>query len=133
MMDSRECHDCQKGFCKKCINGYIDTLVAGEFNIVCPSCGSNAFTLVDPHPLLAQQLNELKGACANAEKGCTQIVSYADTEKHQQECDYAIIICTNYGCDAEMTQRDFVMVHETTCEFRVIRCDRCDGIMLNEK
>ena len=35
--------------------------------------------------------------------------------------------CNNYGCEAEMFQKDFDN-HEQKCEFRIIRCDKCDTV-----
>lgn len=102
MIDPRECHKCRKGFCKKCIDDYIDQLVAGDYKIQCPNCSSSSLRLVDPHPLLSRQLTLLKAACENSEKGCKEIVSYADLEKHQRECDFATVKCSNFGCEKEM-------------------------------
>ncbi len=49
-----------------------------------------------------------------------------------QECDYATIKCTNFGCEAEMFQKDYAR-HQETCEFRVIRCEKCDVIKINNE
>ena len=38
-----------------------------------------------------------------------------------------MVKCTIFGCDAEMFQKDFTS-HESTCEFKVIRCERCDVV-----
>lgn len=54
-------------------------------------------------------------------------MSYADLEKHQTECDYATIKCTNYGCEVEMSQKDYVQ-HEQSCEFKISRCDKCEVV-----
>ena len=102
MMDPRECNKCRKGFCKKCVNDYIDQLIQGEYAICCPSCSSTSFKLVDPHPLLSRQLSVIKARCENAEIGCTEVISYGNLEKHQAECGYANVKCSNYGCEAVM-------------------------------
>jgi len=57
---------------------------------------------VEPHPLVIRQLSRLSGACENADKGCKVIVRYCDLEKHLEECDYATVKCTNFGCEKEM-------------------------------
>ena len=75
----------------------------------------------------------IKARCENADKGCTEVVSYSDLERHQGECGYAIIKCTNYQCDApEMFQKDF-KAHEDSCEYRENRCESCDVIKLPGK
>ena len=53
MIEPRECYKCRKGFCKNCVVGYIDQLVAGDYEVVCPNCGSSPFKLMDVHPILA--------------------------------------------------------------------------------
>ena len=130
MISPRECSKCRKGFCSKCVDGYIDQLVAGEYDICCPNCGTLEFKLVDPHPLLARQLSQLKGACQNADKGCEMIVSYSEMEEHLKVCDYATVKCTNYGCEHEMLQKDYAE-HAKTCEFRELRCDKCGMLRKN--
>ena len=52
MLDPRSCNKCRKGYCKECINDYIDQLINGEYEVGCPCCGSKSFELVDPHPRL---------------------------------------------------------------------------------
>lgn len=70
MIDPRECSECRKGFCKEHINDYISQLIAGGYDVCCPNCSSVEFKLVDPHPLLAKQLSEIRARCENADKGC---------------------------------------------------------------
>ncbi len=127
MMDPRECNKCRKGFCKSCINEYIDQLIAGEYAICCPNCSSRSFKLVDPHPLLQKQLSIIEAQCENSDKGCTEILSYKDIERHMKQCQYATLKCTNFGCEAEMFQKEFE-THSQSCEFRTIRCDKCDVV-----
>ena len=100
MIKPRECDKCRKGFCHGCIDNYINQLIAGDYTICCPNCSSTEFRLVDPHPLLTKQLSVIKARCDNAEKGCTETLAYGDLTKHQHECGYAMLKCTNYGCDA---------------------------------
>ena len=52
MLDARECSQCQKGFCKKCMNDYIDELIAEDYDVTCPNCGSPNMEIVEPHPVL---------------------------------------------------------------------------------
>lgn len=102
MIDPRECSKCRKGFCKKCIDNYINQLIEGDYQVCCPNCSSPNFKLVDPHPLLARQLTKIQAGCENAEQGCTKVINYSNLAAHQAECDYAMIKCANYGCEAEM-------------------------------
>ena len=102
MIDPRECSNCRKGFCKEHINDYIDQLVQGGYEVCCPNCGSTNFNLVDPHPILARQLSKIKARCENEDKGCTEVIDYLNLKRHQAECGYAIVKCTNYGCEHEM-------------------------------
>ena len=60
------------------------------------------------------------------------MIPYGSLEKHQKECDYATIKCTNFGCESEMFQKDYGR-HKDTCEFRVIRCEKCDVIKINDQ
>ena len=102
MLEARECSRCRKGFCKKCVNDYIDKLVVGDYLVICPSCSSPNMQLVEPHPLLTAQLSLIKATCENSDKGCTATVSYADLDKHANECAYLMVKCSNFGCEAEM-------------------------------
>ena len=36
----------------------------------------------------------------------------------------------NYGCEAEMSQKDYAE-HEKNCEHRVIRCEKCEVVKPN--
>ena len=127
MIEPVECSKCRKGFCRKCIDGYIDQLVTGEYDICCPNCGTEDLQLVEPHPLLLRQLSKLRGACEYADKGCEAVVNYSDLEEHLKVCGYATIKCTFFGCEKEMLQKDYAE-HAATCEFREIRCERCGMI-----
>ena len=130
MLEARECSRCRKGFCKGCINEYIDTLVSDEYPVVCPSCSSPKIILVDPHPLLMRQLSNIVAQCENREHGCTEKVSYAELERHRDVCPYLRVKCDNYGCEApQMFQKDFAE-HEANCEHRVIRCKKCDIVII---
>ena len=131
MIKPRECEKCRKGFCKNCIDGYIDQLVAGDYQIVCPNCGTENLNLVEPHPLLVRQLSELKGACINADKGCNLIIAYGDLENHQKECGFTTIKCSLYGCEAEMKQSEYDR-HVQNCEYRVLRCEKCNAVKPKE-
>ena len=102
MWQARECSECRKGFCRICVNGYIDKLVVGDYMVICPSCSSPNMQLVEPHPLLTAQLSLIKATCENSDKGCTATVSYADLDKHANECAYLMVKCSNFGCEAEM-------------------------------
>ena len=70
----------------------------------------------------------IKARCENADKGCKVVVNYLDLKRHASVCDYAIVKCTNYGCEKEMFQNYFVE-HQNSCEFRTIRCEKCDVII----
>ena len=52
MIAARECNSCRKGFCKKCIDEHINSLIVDECEVQCPSCSKPDFKIVDPHPLL---------------------------------------------------------------------------------
>ena len=69
----------------------------------------------------------IKARCENADKGCTDIIDYLNLKRHQAECGFATVRCTNYGCEQEMFQKEFSS-HDKTCEYRIIRCDKCDVI-----
>ena len=125
MLDARECSQCQKGFCKKCMNDFIDELIADDYDITCPNCGSPNMEIVEPHPVLQKQLSGIKASCENADKGCTEIIPYTELEKHRNECDYLRVKCDNFGCESEMEQKVFAE-HQVACEFRTVRCDKCD-------
>ena len=40
--------------------------------------------------------------------------------------------CANFGCEAEMFQKDFER-HESTCEFRTIRCEKCNVVVVPDQ
>lgn len=131
MLNPRECNECRKGFCSKCIERYIDQLISADYVVCCPSCSSTTFRLVDPHPLLLKQLNAITLRCENAEKGCVENVTYDQFVVHQQECDYAMVQCSNYGCEARMLQVDFAE-HVQVCEFKFLRCTKCKTVKSKE-
>ena len=128
MVTPKECNNCCKGFCKKCINDYIQDLMAGGYDITCPNCGCENFKPKEPHPLVTKTLNSLKVLCMNKAQGCTAKIPYLEMSKHMIECDYATMKCTNYGCEKEMFKKDY-KVHSETCEFRVRTCQKCDFIL----
>ena len=128
MVDPKECKKCNKGFCKLCIQEYIKQLQNGGFDIQCPNCGTKNFQPSEPHPLVMKTLTSLKVACMNADKGCTCKVPYLEMHQHLIECDYAIVKCTNYGCEKEMFQKDY-KAHAETCEHRPRTCPKCDFLL----
>ena len=86
MIQPKECKKCQKGFCRKCINDYIQQLVIGKYDITCPNCGVKNFKPSNPHPLVLQTLTNLNVKCMNAEIGCKVKISYNEMTKHMTEC-----------------------------------------------
>lgn len=48
--------------------------------------------------------------------------------KHMIECDFAILKCTNYGCEKELFKKDY-SEHEKTCEFKSKKCPKCDFML----
>ena len=125
MVDPKECNRCNKGFCKKCVNDYMQDLQDGEYAITCPNCGKKNFKPSEPHPLVMKTLYNLKVTCMNAKAGCTVKVAYADMAKHLIVCDYATLRCPNYGCEKLMFQKDWP-AHKLVCEFRTKKCEKCD-------
>ena len=70
MVNPKECSRCQKGFCKKCINDYIENLKDGDYMVSCPNCGKKNFKPSEPHPLVTKTLYNLKVTCMNKASGC---------------------------------------------------------------
>ena len=128
MVDARECSKCRKGFCKSCIDDYLTQMIDGEYEITCPNCSTTSFKIVEPHPLVQNQLSKLVVRCENHGRGCTEHLRYTDVAAHKLVCGYALVKCTHFGCEKEMLQKDYAE-HQKICEFREITCDKCGSVV----
>jgi hypothetical protein len=111
-----ECQNCQRLFCKKCIDQCIK-----EKPNACPICRN--YEEKRCSPMFYALLSKLKIECENKLNGCNDVLLYELLEKHQEEqCQYKMKTCR--GCQKEMLEKDLDQ-HERNCSKIKIECQRC--------
>lgn len=121
-----ECNTCRRSFCKTCVEEYV-ALCQNKAKVLCPNCRNEPFSTGEAHPMLKRALTKLTVKCENAARGCKEMIHYDDIDQHRKECLFVEMICQNFGCEKRLLRKEFAE-HDQACEFRVVRCSKCDGI-----
>ncbi|XP_029115587.1 RING finger protein 151 isoform X1 [Scleropages formosus] len=126
---------CEHAFCSSCIHGWL----VHHHN--CPE---------DRQPLegallrplfryMRNDLSRLQIRCRNREQGCGMVCSLESVDRHERECEYGLVACTNAGdeyscyrcgCPIQVERRS-LEAHVAACEFRSRECPHgCGYTML---
>ena len=105
---------CGHLFCGKCIEGIQQCPVDRE-----------SFTTTPDH-FNNRRVRNFKVNCSNKEKGCKWQGDLGDADKHKNtSCNFAIVVCTNDGCDLEMERRRLDNHLSKSCSQRRHKCPYC--------
>uniref|UniRef100_A0A8B9SL15 E3 ubiquitin-protein ligase NRDP1 n=1 Tax=Anas platyrhynchos TaxID=8839 RepID=A0A8B9SL15_ANAPL len=96
---------CEHAFCTACIHGWL------RFK--------NSYSFV--HRYMKNDLNRLQLHCKNREYGCEMVCSLESIDRHERECEYSQIPCSNAGCTIQVERRN-LDVHLAVCEYRSREC-----------
>nr|XP_025038334.1 RING finger protein 151-like isoform X3 [Pelodiscus sinensis] len=70
---------------------------------------------------MKNDLNRLQLHCKNSEHGCEMVCSLESIDRHERECEYGQISCSNAGCPVQIERRN-LDGHLTVCEYRSREC-----------
>ncbi|XP_019383480.1 PREDICTED: RING finger protein 151-like isoform X1 [Gavialis gangeticus] len=108
---------CEHAFCTTCIHGWL------VHHSNCPE-DRQALDASVLHPLyryMKNDLNRLQLHCKNREHGCDMVCSLESIDRHERECEYGQISCSNAGCPVQVERRN-LEGHLALCEYRSREC-----------
>ncbi|XP_061851591.1 RING finger protein 151 isoform X1 [Colius striatus] len=108
---------CEHAFCTACIHGWL------VHHSNCPEDRQMIdVSLLRPlYRYMRNDLNRLQLHCKNREYGCEMICSLESIDRHERECEYSQIPCSNAGC-AVRVERRHLDGHLAVCEYRSREC-----------
>ncbi|KAG7470049.1 hypothetical protein MATL_G00135280 [Megalops atlanticus] len=108
---------CEHAFCSTCIHGWL----VHHHN--CPE-DRQPLDVAHLRPLfryMRNDLSRLQIRCRNREQGCEMVCSLESVDRHERECEYGLVGCTNAGCPMQVERRT-LEAHLSVCEFRSREC-----------
>ncbi|XP_044863445.1 TNF receptor-associated factor 6-like isoform X1 [Mauremys mutica] len=108
---------CEHAFCTACIHGWL------VHHNNCPE-DRQALDMSVLRPLyryMKNDLNRLQLHCKNGERGCEMVCSLESIDRHERECEYSQIPCSNAGCPVQIERRNLDS-HLAVCEYRSREC-----------
>ncbi|KAJ8353873.1 hypothetical protein SKAU_G00214400 [Synaphobranchus kaupii] len=108
---------CEHAFCSSCIHGWL----VHHHN--CPEDRQSLdVTLLRPlFRYMRNDLSRLQIRCRNRDQGCEMVCSLESVDRHERECEYGLVACTNTGCPMQVERRT-LEAHLSLCEFRSREC-----------
>ncbi|XP_078543155.1 RING finger protein 151-like [Lissotriton helveticus] len=108
---------CEHAFCALCIQGWL---------VHHPNCPEDrqeldTATLRPLYRYMRNDLNRLQIHCSNRERGCEMVCSLESVDRHERECEYSRISCSNSGCPVQVERRH-LEGHLALCEHRSREC-----------
>ena len=100
------------------------------YSQTCPTCMQplTVETLRQATRGIRNLLSELQIRCEFFDRGCGKFVQLGDLERHVADCGFAPAVCSNEGCQLEVSKHD-LLHHETAlCELRRVKCHSCNDI-----
>ncbi|XP_051467164.1 RING finger protein 151-like [Apus apus] len=118
---------CEHAFCTACIHGWL------LHHSNCPE-DRQMVDVTSLRPLyryMRNDLNRLQLHCKNREYGCVMICSLESIDRHERECEYSQIPCSNDGCTVQIERRN-LDGHLAVCAYRSRECPNgCGYIILS--
>ncbi|XP_039562281.1 RING finger protein 151-like isoform X1 [Passer montanus] len=116
---------CEHAFCTACIHGWL------VHHSNCPEDRQVIdVSLLRPlYRYMKNDLNRLQLHCRNREYGCEMVCSLESIDRHERECEYSQIPCSNAGCTVQVERRH-LDGHLAVCEFRSRACPNGCGYTL---
>ncbi|KAM6275310.1 uncharacterized protein M6G45_000829 [Spheniscus humboldti] len=108
---------CEHAFCTACIHGWL------VHHSNCPEDRQMIdVSLLRPlYRYMRNDLNRLQLHCKNREYGCEMVCSLESVDRHERECEYSQIACSNAGCKVQI-ERHNLDGHLAVCEYRSHEC-----------
>ncbi|XP_071410262.1 E3 ubiquitin-protein ligase NRDP1-like isoform X2 [Pithys albifrons albifrons] len=106
---------CEHAFCSACIHGWL------VHHSNCPEDRQVIdVSLLRPlYRYMKNDLNRLQLHCRNREYGCEMVCSLESIDRHERECEYSQIPCSNAGCTVQIERRNLdghLAVSEMICK-----------------
>ncbi|XP_026140689.1 RING finger protein 151-like isoform X1 [Carassius auratus] len=118
---------CEHAFCSSCIHGWL---------VHHNTCPEDRLPLDISHlrPLFRYMRNDLarlQVRCVFRPQGCEVICTLESVHRHEQQCDYALLNCSNAGCPVKVSRRS-LEAHLCVCEYSSRVCaSGCGYTILN--
>ncbi|XP_009815482.1 RING finger protein 151 [Gavia stellata] len=108
---------CEHAFCTACIHGWL------VHHSNCPEDRQmiDVSSLRPLYRYMKNDLNRLQLHCKNREYGCQMVCSLESIDRHERECEYSQIPCSNAGCTVQIERRN-LDGHLAVCEYRSREC-----------
>ena len=126
LKDPVQCRRNEHHFCRKCIAEHL------KHSPNCPICQDplTVETLAKPQRFLANTLAGLKISCDNSNRGCRKVVELGSLATHVASCEFSPMPCSNDQCEEIISRRDKEIHENKVCDFRQVKCDYCDQMVL---
>ncbi|XP_034030763.1 E3 ubiquitin-protein ligase NRDP1 [Thalassophryne amazonica] len=115
---------CEHAYCSICISSWV---IQHHY---CPE-DRQPLEVSSLKPLcryMRNDLNRLQIRCVNAAQGCKVICSLEILEKHEDECEFGIISCSNPGCSVQV-EKWRLKAHLSKCNLRCGDCRSACGLL----
>ncbi|XP_052434194.1 RING finger protein 151-like isoform X2 [Carassius gibelio] len=118
---------CEHAFCSSCIHGWL---------VHHNTCPEDRLPLDISHLRLLfrymrNDLARLQVRCVFRPQGCEVICTLESVHRHEQQCDYALLNCSNAGCPVKVSRRS-LEAHLCVCEYSSRVCaSGCGYTILN--
>ena len=121
LRDPVMCSRNQHCFCRSCITQHLQNSQR------CPTCNDKLTvqTLAEPPRMIKDVINELNIHCVYSNRGCQEIVQLQHLDRHENNCGFTPVVCTNEGCGATVNKRDLIHHESEQCEYRKLKCHSC--------
>ncbi|NXA33602.1 RNF41 ligase, partial [Eudromia elegans] len=108
---------CEHAFCAACIHGWL------LHHSNCPEDRQalDGALLRPLYRYMKNDLNRLQLHCKNREYGCEMVCSLESIDRHERECEYSQILCSNPGCPVQIERRN-LDGHLAVCDYRSREC-----------
>ncbi|XP_066482061.1 E3 ubiquitin-protein ligase NRDP1-like [Tiliqua scincoides] len=120
---------CEHAFCTSCIRGWL------VHHSNCPE-DRQPLDLSILRPLyryMKNDHNRLQLCCRNRERGCEMVCSLESIDRHEPECEYSLVACSNAGCPVQV-ERCNLDSHLAACEYRSHDCPNgCGYAILSDE
>ena len=111
----------QHCYCSSCIKKYLEDKAS------CPTCRVplSVDTLSDAPRLVRDYLSELNIRCDFYDRGCCEMVQVGQLKRHVARCGFALVPCSNDGCNVVVLRKDKFYHEAEVCDFRRLKCHDC--------
>ena len=80
--------------------------------------------------MVKDSINELNIHCVYDNRGCQKVIQLQHLDRHENNCGFTPVVCTNEGCGAIVNKQDLTHHESEQCEYRKLKCHSCGEMMI---